>query len=231
MVHLCQDLCDKASDNAISCVPTLEGHEMAVLCMVQLHSGELVTGSEDKTLKFWDLQNGSCIYDIHGHERSILAINQLRTGEIVTGCDSLDSCMLRLWGPSGLCQEVRACDLRGSDDCDAVNAIEVLEDGRMLLGTKDSNVHLYSTDPSSMLQGVDDYQAMLDDPDHNFKPIKWLEFCCSRPLGGDAEAYCTGPLACSPNSRAEDDGLDSPGSPSLYDHRRNMVAYQVHRTT
>ena len=227
VINLSQDLCTKDSETA-PCVTILKGHEMAVLCMVQLHSGELVSGSEDKTIKFWNVQDGSCMYNIHGHERSILAINQIRSGEIVTGCDSLDSCMLRVWGPSGLCQEVRACDLRGTDSYDAVNAIEVLEDGRMLFGTKDSNLHLYSTDSSNFMQSIDDYQAMMSDPELNFKPMKWLEFCCTRPLGSDAVAYHRGPMACSQVGVDETEDADSASS-SLYEHRKNMITYQVHQ--
>lgn len=49
----------------------LEGHEAAVLCLLLLPSGDLLSGSGDCTIKVWSLETGKCTATIAAHADSV----------------------------------------------------------------------------------------------------------------------------------------------------------------
>jgi hypothetical protein len=51
------------------CVQVLEGHEAAVLCLLQLPNGDLLSGSGDCTIKVWS--GGKCTHTIAAHSDSV----------------------------------------------------------------------------------------------------------------------------------------------------------------
>jgi WD40 repeat protein len=51
------------------CVQVLEGHEAAVLCLLQLPNGDLLSGSGDSTIKVWS--GGKCTHTIAAHTDSV----------------------------------------------------------------------------------------------------------------------------------------------------------------
>ena len=52
-----------------SCVLVLEGHEAAVLCLLQLPNGDIVSGSGDCTIRVW--AEGKCKATIPAHSDSV----------------------------------------------------------------------------------------------------------------------------------------------------------------
>ena len=66
---------------------TLEGHTKAVMCLVQLNDGRVVSGSDDKTLKIWDTITGNCLMTLQGHTSCVLCLAQLNDGRLVSGGD------------------------------------------------------------------------------------------------------------------------------------------------
>ena len=117
----------------------LLGHEAAVLCLTELDTGELASGSEDKTVRLWDLGTQTCLHVFQHHQRSVLSMAQLPDGRIVTGCDTQDSCVIRILAPDGCC-EVANGDLNGKGE--AVNSVVVLPTGDLLLGSKSGMVYI-----------------------------------------------------------------------------------------
>lgn len=47
---------------------TMLGHTKAVWCITGLPRARLLSGSEDRTAKIWDAQNGRCLFTIAGHK-------------------------------------------------------------------------------------------------------------------------------------------------------------------
>nr|CAG8536324.1 343_t:CDS:2 [Entrophospora candida] len=51
----------------------LKGHVDSVYC-IQFDEKKIVTGSRDKTIKFWDINTGICFQTLHGHDLSVLCL-------------------------------------------------------------------------------------------------------------------------------------------------------------
>ncbi|CAG8473838.1 10375_t:CDS:2, partial [Racocetra fulgida] len=51
----------------------LNGHSDSVYC-IQFDEHKIVTGSRDKTIKFWDIKTGECFQTLYGHELSVLCL-------------------------------------------------------------------------------------------------------------------------------------------------------------
>lgn len=51
------------------CTAVLQGHEAAVLCLLQLPNGDLLSGSGDCTIRVWS--GGKCTHTIPAHADSV----------------------------------------------------------------------------------------------------------------------------------------------------------------
>jgi WD40 repeat protein len=84
-------------------IRALEGHSEDVTCVSMTHDGKLcVSGSKDKSLRVWNLENGKCIKVLRGHKGEISSLSITPDGKrAVSG--SLDR-TLRVWDlESGAC--------------------------------------------------------------------------------------------------------------------------------
>lgn len=81
---------------------TLNGHSDAVTSVCFLPSGKtLVSASEDKTLRLWDVQSGECIKVMEGHRRKVQYVTCSQDGTIASA--SWDN-TIRIWNAlSGKC--------------------------------------------------------------------------------------------------------------------------------
>ncbi|KAG0249200.1 hypothetical protein BG011_009514 [Mortierella polycephala] len=81
---LCHDR--KLLEERWSSVPPknkLYGHNDSVYC-VQFDNNKIVTGSRDKTIKFWDLHKLVCTHTLRGHTQSVLCL-QFNDNMMVSG--------------------------------------------------------------------------------------------------------------------------------------------------
>ena len=80
-------------------VQKLTGHTAAVFSITQLTDDRIVSGSDDETLRVWDLEKSEgedgFVRELNGHTSWINSVTQLTDGRIVSG--SLDK-TLRVWG-------------------------------------------------------------------------------------------------------------------------------------
>ena len=64
---------------------TLEGHLFFVIALAVLPDGSLVSGSEDSTIKHWDIKTGQCLRTLEGHSNFVWALAVLPDGSLVGG--------------------------------------------------------------------------------------------------------------------------------------------------
>jgi WD40 repeat protein len=96
-----------------SCKTTIRGHEAGVTCVQLDDDNVLVSGSLDKTLRRYDLNdsgNGNCTV-IHGHEQGVYCLQFVRHGLASGGGDSL----IRMHDMrTGLCHRTLAGHMAGA---------------------------------------------------------------------------------------------------------------------
>jgi len=78
----------------IQTIKTLTGHTDFVRALSVLPDGSLASGSEDKTIKIWDVRNGQTIKTLTGHTSYVYALSVLSDGSLASG--SSDS-TVKIW--------------------------------------------------------------------------------------------------------------------------------------
>jgi WD40 repeat protein len=81
---------------------TLEGHQDDVTCMIQIewdiNESTIITSSNDKTIKIWDIDKEECIDTLKGHTDYVLSIEQVKwTKDASTIVSSSADKTIRLW--------------------------------------------------------------------------------------------------------------------------------------
>lgn len=67
------------------CIQTLEGHSDSVRSVAFSHdSQQIVSGSDDGTIKVWDCKSGACTQTLEGHSDSVESVAFSRDGQQIT---------------------------------------------------------------------------------------------------------------------------------------------------
>ena len=68
------------------CAQTLVGHSGAINCLILLtnRNGHVASGSDDKTIKIWNVENGKCLKTLRGHKDAVMGLDVLANGELVS---------------------------------------------------------------------------------------------------------------------------------------------------
>ena len=77
-------------------IDTLTGHSDSINAVAITHSGQIiVSGSEDNTIKLWDLKTGNCLTTLEGHEAGVRAVAISPDGQLLVS-GSADN-TIKLW--------------------------------------------------------------------------------------------------------------------------------------
>ena len=79
-----------------ACLPlaTPCGHESTVYSLLQIDDFLIASGSEDNTIKFWDLKLNKCLFTIKEHKGAVVSLIKLNDGRLASG--SYDK-TIKLW--------------------------------------------------------------------------------------------------------------------------------------
>lgn len=78
-----------------------KGHERPILCLAILNESLLVSGSEDKTIKVWNMDSGTCENTLVGHVDSVTCLAKIDENTIISA--SRDE-TIKMWNiHSGYC--------------------------------------------------------------------------------------------------------------------------------
>jgi WD40 repeat protein len=72
----------------------LKGHEKGVFCLALLPDGNLASGSEDETIRIWDMTTGETLKILREHKGTIFALTILSNETLVSGGED---CRIILW--------------------------------------------------------------------------------------------------------------------------------------
>ena len=76
------------------CVRTLQGHSSSVYALAVLPDGTLASGSNDNSIKLWDVGTGQCVRTLQGHSDGVNALAVLPDGMLASGSDDKS---IKLW--------------------------------------------------------------------------------------------------------------------------------------
>ena len=117
------------------CLAVFEGHIGRINGALELCDGRVLSWSGDKTLRFWDSQNGACLEVLEGHKDAVLCVKELKSGRLLSWAGDKT---LRLWdGRSGACLAI----LEGHMDA-VLDTIE-LKSGKLLSRSSDRTLRLW----------------------------------------------------------------------------------------
>ncbi len=115
-------------------VYTLTGHTLAVSCLCVLESGLLASGSNDRTIRIWELEKFSCLRVLNGHTDAVSCLT-LSGNFLWSGAYDKT---LRQWSwRDGVCAHV----IVGHPG--TVHTINVVSDGRLVSGAKDGALRVW----------------------------------------------------------------------------------------
>ncbi len=122
----------------------LEGHTEAVRAVAALDGGRVVSGSNDKMLRVWDVESGESLRVLKGHARGVNAVAVLEDGRVVSA--SGDG-TLRVWDvESGDTLRV----LEGHRG--AVKVVAALDGGRVISGSIDGTLRVWDLESGTTLR-------------------------------------------------------------------------------
>jgi WD40 repeat protein len=125
-----------ATPNNLNCKKKLHDHTDWVWSLAVLNDGRLVSGSEDKTIRLWDLEMTSSMA-FTGHEDGVVSLTILADGQIASASKDRT---IRIWDPAS----GNSIVFEGHLGC--IWALVALRDGRFISGSADKTILIW--DPS-----------------------------------------------------------------------------------
>ncbi len=146
----------------------LEGHTDKVTCLAISHSGRtLISGSRDKTIRFWDLAKQKVIRTFgayfDGHQGKITALALSPDNQTLISCGA-DNC-LKIWDVH------RAVEIHNIYFSAAVTCLAISPDGRLFCsGGLESELNIRSIKNGQVIRSLDNNSGILSiafSPDGN----------------------------------------------------------------
>jgi len=206
---------ERAKDKWPRLLLTLKEHERAVNSVAIAPDGRFgLSGSDDKSLRYWDLLTGECIRTLKGHERTVNSVAISPDGRFaLSGSDDKS---LRYWDLlTGEC--IRT--LKGHER--AVNSVVVTPDGRFSLsGSDDKSLRYWDLLTGECMRALEGHERALNSvaiaPDGRFalsgsddKSLRYWDLLaaeCIRTL--EAHERAVNSVAISPDGRFALSGSD-----------------------
>ncbi|RNA17804.1 hypothetical protein BpHYR1_016202 [Brachionus plicatilis] len=120
----------------------LTGHSEKVYSIAVLKNGDLASGSEDRTIKIWNINNGSLKMTLSGHLGKVFSLAVLINGDLASG--SADK-TIKIWNTNN---GVSKITLNGHSDW--IWSLAVLKNGDLASGSRDKDIKIWDINNKSL---------------------------------------------------------------------------------
>lgn len=112
------------------------GHNAAVISVMELINGDIISASHDKTIKVWDKDSSECMYTLSGHSDQIKDIKAIDTNLYSVG---KDKCVF-VWkvNDRNYHEKIQTEEV--------INCLAVKENGDLMTGSKDGYIRFYNSE-------------------------------------------------------------------------------------
>uniref|UniRef100_A0A6B2LG85 Uncharacterized protein n=1 Tax=Arcella intermedia TaxID=1963864 RepID=A0A6B2LG85_9EUKA len=117
---------------SLECKLTFTGHKKPISCVKFLDDHSIVSGSQDHTLRIWDIRTGACTV-LYGHTKEVLCMAFHRDLVITGSADGT----VRFWQP-----KTQECHLILNAHTQSISSLEVYED-TLVTSSRDGSVKLF----------------------------------------------------------------------------------------
>ena len=142
----------------------IKGHQSTVYSLLGLPNGDLVSGSNDKTIKIWNTADGSLKKTLIGHTGSVRSLILLENGNIASGSDDRT---IRIWN----IDIATPIKIISSDHTDWIRSIALLPNGQIASASDDKTVKIWDKDTGILdktLTGFSNYVMNLAVTSNNY---------------------------------------------------------------
>lgn len=127
---------------AAAILVSLEGHSEVVTDVTGTESGDVISSSQDKTVRVW--RNGTCAEVLTGHESAVQAVVAMPSGEVVTGSSD---CTVKIWRGTECIHTVQG-------HSDTVRALALMDQVGVVSSSHDGSVRLWTQSGQPLLEMV-----------------------------------------------------------------------------
>lgn len=120
---------------SVQALSTIQAHDNEINCMIQLYDGRIITGSDDKTMKIWNINELKCEKIIQSLTEEIYAIVQINIEKIASGSSDF---LIQLWNISNW-----NCFYTINGHSDSIFSLIVLNDTSLLSCSGDKGIKLW----------------------------------------------------------------------------------------
>jgi WD40 repeat protein len=118
-----------------------------------LANGQVVSGSDDNTLKVWDVKTGECVKILKGHFGSVSCVAVLANGQMVSG--SYDN-TLKVWdAQTGEC--VKTLEWHVS----SVFCVTALANGQVVSGSRDKTLKVWDVERGECVKILEGHHGLV----------------------------------------------------------------------
>ena len=134
----------------------LKGHSGQVTSVSMTPDGHrAISGSDDRTLRVWDLESGICLNTLEGHSGTVTSVSLTPDGRrAISGSDDHT---LRVWNlESGCCVRTLEGHIRG------VTSVSVVPDGRRAVsGSDDHTLRVWDLESGTCLRTIEGHRGSV----------------------------------------------------------------------
>ena len=106
-------------------------------------SNKLITGSEDKTIKIWDLETGKCLKTLNNHAKEVISILMIPNNKFISGSDDRT---FKVWDLNSY-----EC-LKTIENRTGIYSLCLISDNQIACGDRHGSIHIWNFDKSTLVK-------------------------------------------------------------------------------